>query len=142
MVTRVARGRNHARNHRGAYRARGTREHRVSGRRPAGRDGCRLRHPATELRVDGGAATNNTLMQIQADFARIPVVRSGCNGNDRARRCLPGRTCRRLLGSIEEVTGQWQVERRFEPDMPQTAIHALRQRWTSAVERAKGWELR
>ena len=30
---------------------------------------------ATELRVDGGAATNDMLMQLQADLLGVPVVR-------------------------------------------------------------------
>ncbi|MBA4180708.1 MAG: glycerol kinase [Anaerolinea sp.] len=34
-----------------------------------------LPQPITELRVDGGAARNNLLMQMQADFAGIPVLR-------------------------------------------------------------------
>jgi len=42
--------------------------------------------------------------------------------------------------SIDEVSGQWQVDRRFEPKMPEKAARLLRQRWTAAVERAKGWE--
>ena len=42
--------------------------------------------------------------------------------------------------SVNEVSGQWRVDRRFEPRMAQSAVRSLRDRWTAAVERAKGWE--
>ena len=47
--------------------------------------------PLTELRVDGGAATNNTLMQFQADLLGVPVVRAGGDGNHRIGRRLSRR---------------------------------------------------
>jgi glycerol kinase len=42
---------------------------------------------------------------------------------------------------VEAITGQWKVDRRFEPAMPRAAASALRERWTKALERAKGWEV-
>jgi glycerol kinase len=41
---------------------------------------------------------------------------------------------------VDEITGQWQVDRRFEPTLPTPAARALRERWSAAVARSKGWE--
>jgi glycerol kinase len=95
---------------------------------------------ATELRVDGGAATNNTLMQIQADLLGVPVVRPAVTETTALGAAYLAGLAVGFWGSIDEVTGQWRVDRRFEPQMAQPAVRALRQRWTAAVERAKGWE--
>jgi len=96
---------------------------------------------ATELRVDGGAATNNTLMQMQADLLGIPVVRPAVTETTALGAAYLAGLAVGFWGSVDEVTGQWQVDRRFEPNMPQPAARAVRQRWTAAVERSKGWEM-
>lgn len=95
---------------------------------------------ATELRVDGGAANNNTLMQIQADLLGIPVVRPAVTETTAMGAAYLAGLGVGFWTSVDEVTGQWQVDRRFEPAMAQSAGHALRTRWTAAVGRAKSWE--
>jgi glycerol kinase len=95
---------------------------------------------ATELRVDGGAATNNTLMQMQADFLGVPVVRPAVTETTALGAAYLAGLAVGFWGSVDEVTGQWRVDRRFEPHMDQSAARSLRQRWTAAVERSKGWE--
>ena len=50
-----------------------------------------------ELRVDGGASVNNTLMQFQADVLGVPVVRPGVSETTALGRRLPGRSGRWLL---------------------------------------------
>ena len=52
----------------------------------------------TELRVDGGAAANDALLQFQADLLGVPVVRPASHRDDGARRRVPGRPGGRLLG--------------------------------------------
>jgi glycerol kinase len=95
---------------------------------------------ATELRVDGGAATNDTLMQMQADFLGVPVVRPAVTETTALGAAYLAGLAVGFWGSVDEVTGQWRVDRRFEPHMAQSAARSLRQRWTAAVERSKGWE--
>ena len=51
-----------------------------------------------ELRVDGGAAANDLLMQFQADLLGVPVVRPDGHRDHGARRRVPGGPRRRLLG--------------------------------------------
>ena len=94
----------------------------------------------TELRVDGGAAANNTLMQIQADLLGVPGRAAGGHRNDGARRRVSRRPRRRLLEHRSTRSpANGAVDRRFEPHMA-AAAGALRERWSAAVERAKGWE--
>jgi glycerol kinase len=95
---------------------------------------------ATELRVDGGAAANNTLMQIQADLLGVPVVRPAVTETTALGAAYLAGLGVGFWESSDSLTGQWQVDRRFEPRMSAGAAKVLRQRWTQAVERAKSWE--
>ena len=62
--------------------------------------------PVAELRVDGGAAVNDLLMQFQADLLGIPVVRPKVIETTRARRGLPRRpVVRRLRRAPSELAG-------------------------------------
>jgi glycerol kinase len=42
--------------------------------------------------------------------------------------------------SVDAITGQWQVDRRFEPSMSPGQVTALRERWSAALARSRGWE--
>jgi glycerol kinase len=96
--------------------------------------------PLTELRVDGGAATNNTLMQFQADLLGVPVVRPAVTETTALGAAYLAGLAVGFWSSVDAITGQWKVDRRFEPAMPRSAVQALRERWSSALERSKGWE--
>ena len=96
--------------------------------------------PLKELRVDGGAATNNTLMQFQADLLGVPVVRPAVTETTALGAAYLAGLAVGYWKSVDEVSGQWKVDRRFEPAMPRAAATALRERWTTALERSKGWE--
>jgi glycerol kinase len=96
----------------------------------------------TELRVDGGAATNNTLMQFQADLLGVPVVRPAVTETTALGAAYLAGLAVGYWPSVDAITGQWQVDRRFEPAMPSSAAKALREEWSAAVARAKGWESR
>jgi len=96
---------------------------------------------ATELRVDGGASANNTLMQIQADLLGVPVVRPAITETTALGAAYLAGLAVGFWRSVDEVTGQWRIDRRFEPQMAPAVARNLRTRWTSAVERAKGWEV-
>ena len=72
---------------------------------------------ATELRVDGGAAANNTLMQIQADLLGVPVVRPAVTETTALGAAYLAGLGVGFWTSVDDLTGQWQVDRRFEPPM-------------------------
>jgi glycerol kinase len=96
--------------------------------------------PLKELRVDGGAATNNTLMQFQADLLGVPVVRPAVTETTALGAAYLAGLAVGYWPSADAITGQWNVDRRFEPSMPRTEASTLRERWSAALERSKGWE--
>jgi len=93
----------------------------------------------TELRVDGGAATNDTLMQFQADLLGVPVVRPAVTETTALGAAYLAGLAVGYWPSLDAVTGQWQVDRRFEPQMTRSAAAALRERWAAALQRSKAW---
>jgi glycerol kinase len=94
----------------------------------------------TELRVDGGAATNDLLLQIQADVIGVPVVRPAITETTALGAAYLAGLGVAFWGSADEITRQWKINRRFEPRAAQHEVKRLRRRWSEAVERAKGWE--
>jgi glycerol kinase len=94
----------------------------------------------TELRVDGGAAANNTLMQFQADLLGVPVVRPAVTETTALGAAYLAGLAVGYWSSLDAITGQWKVDRRFEPAMSPAVAGALRERWTAALQRSKAWE--
>ena len=94
----------------------------------------------SELRVDGGAAANATLMQFQADILGVPVVRPAVTETTALGAAYLAGLATGYWAGTSETAGQWRVERRFEPAMAADKAAALRARWTEAVGRSKGWE--
>jgi glycerol kinase len=93
-----------------------------------------------ELRVDGGAARNNLLMQFQADLLGVPVVRPAVTETTALGAAYLAGLAVGFWKSPQEVAAQWQVERRFEPQMPSSQVRQLRERWNRALDRARNWE--
>ncbi len=96
--------------------------------------------PLSELRVDGGAATNNALMQFQADLLGVPVVRPAVTETTALGAAYLAGLAVGYWKSTDEVSGQWRVDRKFEPQMPRSKADALRERWSAAVGRSREWE--
>ncbi len=93
----------------------------------------------TELRVDGGASQNNLLMQMQADFLGIPVVRPKVTETTALGAAYLAGLAVGFWSDTDQITSQWAVERRFEPQMSQADRIAKLARWKQAVDRARGW---
>jgi glycerol kinase len=93
-----------------------------------------------ELRVDGGAARSDLLMQFQADLIGAPVVRPVITETTALGAAYLAGLAVGFWASGEEIATQWRTARRFEPAMPATRVRALRQRWAEALGRAKGWK--
>ncbi len=99
--------------------------------------GIRLR----ELRVDGGASANNLLMQMQADVLAVPVVRpTVAETTARGAAYLAGLAVG-FWANQAAITRQWQVDRRFTPQMRPAARRTLAAGWRKALERAKRWDV-
>ena len=92
-----------------------------------------------ELRVDGGAAGNDMLMQFQADLLGVPVLRPAVTETTALGAAYLAGLAVGFWSSVDEVAGQWRTERRFEPVMERQAAHRLRDRWREALQRSRGW---
>jgi glycerol kinase len=95
--------------------------------------------PLTELRVDGGAAVNDALMQFQADLLGVAVVRPAVTETTALGAAYLAGLAVGFWPSVEAITGQWKADRRFEPRMAPAAARALRERWSAALQRSRGW---
>jgi len=92
-----------------------------------------------ELRVDGGAAANNLLLQFQADMLGVPVVRPTVLETTALGAAYLAGLAVGFWRDTDEVSANWQVDRRFEPAMSRDRAAALKAGWDKAVMRAKGW---
>ncbi|HEX8012859.1 MAG TPA: glycerol kinase GlpK [Casimicrobiaceae bacterium] len=92
-----------------------------------------------ELRVDGGAAANDLLMQIQADLLGVAAVRPKVLETTALGAAYLAGLAVGYWRDEREVTANWQVGRRFEPAMSRDRAAALTAGWAKAVARAKGW---
>jgi len=92
-----------------------------------------------ELRVDGGAAANDSLVQFQADILRVPVVRpANTESTALGAAYLAGLAVGFWKDGLENVGAT--KNRRFEPKMPELQARSLRARWSEAVARTRNWE--
>ncbi len=92
-----------------------------------------------ELRVDGGAAANDSLMQFQSDILRVPVVRPAVTETTALGAAyLAGMAVGFWNQAFDERTST--KDRRFEPRMPESQAMSMRARWNEAVARTKSWE--
>jgi glycerol kinase len=92
-----------------------------------------------ELRVDGGAAANDSLMQFQSDILGAPVIRPAVTETTALGAALLAGIGVGLWRNAADVAVAKKA-RRFEPQMPRSQATSLRQRWTEAVSRSKAWE--
>ena len=94
--------------------------------------------PVLQLRIDGGAASNDLLVQFQADISGIEVVR-------------PGNLETTALGAAYlagiaagcwttcELAEKWHAERSFHGTMALRGVESLKRQWLKAVARTKNW---
>jgi glycerol kinase len=93
----------------------------------------------SELRVDGGAAANNFLLQTQADILGRDVVRPECLETTALGAAYLAGLATGFWKDREDVTHNWREERRFTPKMLADQREELYAGWLRAVERAKDW---
>ncbi len=93
-----------------------------------------------QLRVDGGASVNNTLMQCQADLLQTPVVRPEITETTALGAAYLAGLATDVWPNRDTVASQWRAERQFEPQMSADQAEAKRARWRRAVARATDWD--
>ncbi len=92
-----------------------------------------------ELRVDGGASRNDLLMQMQADFSGVPVIRPRVIETTALGAAYLAGLAVGFWASLGEIESHWLADRRFDPQMSAEARAAKLARWHKAVEKATLW---
>ncbi|GAB4466497.1 MAG: glycerol kinase GlpK [Armatimonadaceae bacterium] len=91
----------------------------------------------TELRVDGGAAANNLLMQFQADLMGLPVVRPQVLETTALGAAYLAGLAVGFWQSESEIRSLWSTDRVFEPTLPRDTAAGLLERWRDAINRVR-----
>ncbi len=94
----------------------------------------------SELRVDGGAAANDLLMQFQADLLGVPVVRPKVLETTALGAAYLAGLAVGYWTSTGDIAHNRRIDRRFDPAMAKDRVAALRADWDKAVARAKNWQ--
>ena len=92
-----------------------------------------------ELRVDGGAAANNHLLQFQADLLGVAVVRPKVTETTALGAAYLAGLAVGFWDSIDALAQHWRIDRRFEPSAQAPAVAARRAEWHEALNRSKKW---
>ena len=96
--------------------------------------------PLTEMRVDGGAARDDLLMQFQSDLLGVPLIRPAMTEvTARGAAALAGLAVG-VWKDVAELAAFEQIDRRFEPDSSRPQVADSRERWQRAVSRCTNWE--
>ncbi|MBY6241085.1 glycerol kinase GlpK [Methylosinus sp. Sm6] len=92
-----------------------------------------------ELRVDGGMAANDLLMQFQADLLGAPVVRPRCIETTALGAAYAAGLAVGFWSNVQELAAHWRADRRFEPLMPREERDRRLAKWRKAVARSLDW---
>ena len=92
--------------------------------------------PVSELRVDGGACTNDLLMQFQADLLGIPVLRPAVIETTALGAAYLAGLAVGVFQNTDALSKLWRVDRRFLPTMTQARAAELMANWEHAVRQA------
>ncbi|QOV87572.1 glycerol kinase GlpK [Humisphaera borealis] len=92
------------------------------------------------LRVDGGMAANELLMQFQADLLGVPVVRPVVTETTALGAAYAAGLATGFWKNTDDLQRNWRAAKQWEPQMKSSDRRRLHERWKQAVERSLGWE--
>jgi len=92
-----------------------------------------------ELRVDGGATVNNSLLQFQADLLQTNVVRPQITETTALGAAYLAGLAVHYWEDMKELSKQWKLDRTFSPLIPASETVSLIKGWHRAVKAAKAW---
>jgi len=93
----------------------------------------------TTLKVDGGAAANNFLMQFQADILGVPVIRPAVVETTALGACYLAGLATGYWQSKEEIKANWGLDQKFNPKLAKAKREKLLWGWHKAVDRSRQW---
>ncbi|MEZ5428715.1 MAG: glycerol kinase GlpK [Pyrinomonadaceae bacterium] len=94
-----------------------------------------------ELRVDGGATSNEMLLQFQSDILGIPVVRCAVSETTALGAAYLAGLAVGVWPDRAELASHWRADKTFTPQMPREDASSLRRKWKEAVGRSLNWEI-
>ncbi|MDG1838148.1 MAG: glycerol kinase GlpK [Phycisphaerales bacterium] len=92
-----------------------------------------------ELKVDGGAAASNLLMQMQSDVLDTTVCRPTMLETTAWGAAAMAGLGAGVYQSADDVAGHWQLDRQFKPEVDQSHRAVKMQQWKRAVDSVRGW---
>lgn len=95
--------------------------------------------PFKELRVDGGAAANDDLMQFQADLLGVPIRRPAVLETTALGAAYLAGLSSGFWSSVDELKQHRKADTTFEPKANKKQMQKLRENWREAVERSRHW---
>lgn len=93
-----------------------------------------------ELRVDGGATKNDSLLQFQADILQIPVIRPKMTETTALGAAYLAGLAVGFWSEKNELAEHSEIDKIFEPKIGKRGAEILKSRWTEAVKRSLNWE--
>ncbi|MFT7484393.1 MAG: glycerol kinase [Candidatus Paceibacteria bacterium] len=96
--------------------------------------------PLGQLRVDGGMAANDLLLQFQADLHGNQVVRPTVLETTALGAAYAAGLAVDVFGSLEELRNNWLAEQTFDPKMAPAEREQRRAQWRKALARSLDWE--
>jgi glycerol kinase len=93
----------------------------------------------TALRVDGGAAADDLLLQFQTDVLDVPVERPHVLETTALGAAYLAGLAIGFWPDLNAITAHWSLDRRFEPTMAPERRERLVRGWHRAVERSRHW---
>ena len=92
-----------------------------------------------ELRVDGGATANNLLMQFQSDILATKVIRPVITETTALGAAYLAGLAVGYWKDMNEISGQWQIEKTFDPQMQASQKNDLIKGWERAIKAVTVW---
>jgi glycerol kinase len=95
--------------------------------------------PIAELRVDGGATVNDLMMQFQSDILGVQVLRPEVIETTALGAAYLAGLSVGFWKSVQEISSQWKVSGRFNPDMDEQVKKSKLQLWQRAIHAVLAW---
>jgi glycerol kinase len=92
-----------------------------------------------ELRVDGGATVNDSLMQFQSDILQVPVARPKVTETTALGAAYLAGLAVGYWSDVDEIQKQWKMDRKFTPEMEPSKADEFTKGWKRAVNAAQVW---
>ena len=95
--------------------------------------------PISAFKVDGGACQNDFLLEFQAGIMNMPLYRPECIETTSLGAAYLAGLATGYWRNTDDIISNWQIDRRFEPEMDEFRREELLDGWHKAVSCTLGW---